>query len=584
MKNQTILPNWIKKRYFSLQEKFKNNTFNFKEAAAALFNLYKDSEEQTKLVLSELKRASYLKITKNPKDKRESVYELKDVLEYSAKLNREQLNSILKTAADIIRTRVDYTFILLLLFYKAVSDKWEKELQSKKEELIGKGLAKTEKEALREAGQHYYHNFYLKKELLWEELRKDPLKLPENLSKNLKKIAELNPDYKDIFIQFDFHQFASNQENNAILNNLFELFSKYSFEEISTDILGDAYEWILKYFAPSKAKEGEVYTPREVIRLMVEILDPKPGNGVKNIYDPAAGSAGMLIIAYQYVREKYSEEKANTLSLNGQEQNPKTLALAKMNAILHGIKNINLIQGDTLLYPKFILGDSIKKFNYVIANPPWNQKNLYNEDTLKKGEYWRERFVFGFPTRQSADWVWIQHMLASVKEQSKVVVVIDTGAVSRGGREKAIRQKIVEKDLIESVILLPEKLFYNTSAPGLIVVFDKNKPKARKEKILLINASKEFVPGKPQNSLGKENIKKVVETHRNFKETKKFSKIITIKEVRGADFNLSPSRFVSVIEEEIHRPIKEIVEDLKGIEKERKKIEEGISKIIKKIK
>jgi len=136
-------------------------------------------------------------------------------------------------------------------------------------------------------------------------------------------------------------------------------------------------------------------------------------------------------------------------------------------------------------------------------------KNLYDEDTLKKGEYWRERFPFGFPTRQSADWVWIQHMLASVKNESKVVVVIDTGAVSRGGREKAIRQKIVEKDLVEAAILLPEKLFYNTGAPGLIIVFNKNKPEERKEKILLINASKEFVAGKPQNSLGKDNIKKL---------------------------------------------------------------------------
>jgi len=575
MRNQGTLPNWIKKRYFTLREKFRDKSFNFEEATAVLSALYQDSEEQTKLILSELKKAGYLKTTKNPEDKRESIYELVDVFKLTTALNREQLTNIFKTAADIIRTRVDYTFILLLLFYKAVSDKWEKEFRVQKETLIKKGL--KEVEAIREAGQPYYHTFYLEPNLLWNELRKDPLKLPENLSKNLKKIAELNPDYKDIFLQFDFHQFTSNQENQAILNNLFELFSKYSFKDISTDILGDAYEWILKYFAPTKAKEGEVYTPREVIRLMVEILSPEPK---KSVYDPAAGSAGMLIVAYQYVKEKYGEEKANTLFLYGQEQNPKTLALAKMNAILHGIKNINLMQGDTLLYPKFIVGDSIKKFDYVIANPPWNQKNLYDEDTLKKGEYWRERFIFGFPTRQSADWAWIQHMLASVKEQSKVVVVIDTGAVSRGGREKAIRQKVIEKDLIESVILLPEKLFYNTGAPGLIIVFNKNKSKERKEKILLINATKEFVPGKPQNSLGKENIKKIVEIYQNFKEVEKLSKIITLQDAAEADFNISPSRFVSVIEEEKYRSISEIKKDLEKIEEERKKVEENINKIL----
>jgi len=569
MANSSKLENWIKKRYFTLQEKFKKNTFTFAEASKVLYDLYHDSENQTKLVLSELKRAGYLKISKNPKDEREKIYQLVDIFKPSGTLTREELTSILKTAADIIRTRVDYTFILLLLFYKAVSDQWEKQFQEKYQEFTKEGL--EQKEAVKEASQPYYHTFYLKEELLWENLRKDPLKLPENLSKNLKEIAELNPDYKDIFLQFDFHTFTTNQENSAILNNLFELFSKYSFENINTDILGDAYEWILKYFAPTKAKEGEVFTPREVIRLMVEILDPKPQ---KSVYDPAVGSAGMLIIAYQYVREKYSKEKADTLFLYGQEQNGKTLALAKMNAILHGIKNITLLEGDTLLYPKFKTQDGIKKFDYVIANPPWNQKNLYDEDTLKKGEYWRERFPFGFPTRQSADWVWIQHMLASVKNESKVVVVIDTGAVSRGGREKAIRQKIVEKDLVEAAILLPEKLFYNTGAPGLIIVFNKNKPEERKEKILLINASKEFVAGKPQNSLGKDNIKKITDVYRDFKEAENFSKIITFKESAEADYNLSPSRFVSVIEEEKYRPIEEIVKELDEIEKERQKVEE----------
>jgi len=576
--NKNTLRNWIKKRYFFLRERFKDDSFTFQDAKNLLFSNYNDSEKQVKLILSELKRAGLLKITKNRDDKRESIYKLKDIFKKSRKLNREQLTNILKTAADIIRTRIDYTFILLLLFYKAVSDQWEREFEIKKGELKKEGL--EEAELVKEASQPYYHTFYLRPELLWSELRKDPLKLPENLSKNLKELAELNPDYKEIFAQFDFHQFTQNQENQAILNSLFELFSKYTFEEIDTDILGDAYEWILKYFAPTKAKEGEVYTPREVIRLMVEILDPEPK---KSIYDPASGSAGMLIVAYQYIKEKYEEERAKTLFLYGQEQNSKTLALAKMNAILHGIKNINLVGGDTLLYPKFKVGDKIKKFDYVIANPPWNQKNVYDEDTLKKGENWQERFIFGFPTKQSADWIWIQHMLASVKEDGKVAVVIDTGVVFRGGREKAIREKVVHEDLIESVILLPEKLFYNTDAPGLIIVFNKNKPKERKEKTLLINASKEFIPGKPQNTLGRENIEKIVKTYHQFKEIEKFSKIIGFKEIQEANYNLSPSRFISVFEEEKYRPIAEIKKDLGEVEKKRKKVESKIDKIFKKI-
>lgn len=189
MENSSNLENWIKKRYFTLQEKFKKNSFTFTEASDIFYNLYHDSENQTKLVLSELKRAGYLKISKNPKDEREKIYQLIDIFKPSGNLTREELTSILKTAADIIRTRVDYTFILLLLFYKAVSDQWEKQFQEKYQELAKEGL--EQKEAIREASQPYYHSFYLKEELLWENLRKDPLKLPENLSKNLKEIAEL---------------------------------------------------------------------------------------------------------------------------------------------------------------------------------------------------------------------------------------------------------------------------------------------------------------------------------------------------------------------------------------------------------
>jgi type I restriction enzyme M protein len=514
---------------------------------------------------------------KNKKKESEKIINNQSLFEKVNHVNtRDTLINLLKQAADLIRTRVDYTFILLLLFYKAYSDKWQKKFEETKKKLIlEEGW--TEDEAIKEAASEDYHTLNFPQEYLWENIRKEPQKISENFSKALKKLEELNPDYKDIFSQFDFHQFTSNPENTIILNQLVELFSKFSFEEISGDILGDAYEWILKYFAPTKAKEGEVYTPREVIRLMIEILDPKPE---KSIYDPALGSAGILIISYKYVEEKYGKEKAKTLFLYGQEVNPKTLALAKMNTLLHDIRNFCFYLGDTLLYPKFKEGDSIKKFDYVIANPPWNQDG-YDEDTLKKGEYWKERFKYGFTTKQFADWIWIQHMLASVKE--KVVVVIDTGAVSRGGAEKLIRQKITEEDLIEAVVLLPEKLFYNTGAPAVIIVFNKKKLEEKGGKILLINASKEFQPGKKQNTLSKENIENIVNVYKEFKEIDKFSKVVTIEELRENDYNLSPSRYVSIIEEEKYRSISEIKSDLEKLEAERKRIDQELSKILEKV-
>ena len=581
---QTIkkVPKWIEKRYLSFLTQFKEKKFDFNQAQNFLKEKYKDSKDQTKLILSELQKAGYLKSERALKDRREKIYTLINIFKKEINNNnvdsRSQLNSILKNAADIIRTRVDYTFILLLLFYKAVSDRWEAEFDKRYKNLLKEGW--KEVEAIHEAEAPYYHTFNLPKELLWNNLRKNPLKLAENLSRAMKRLGELNPDYKDIFTQFDFLQFTQNQGNNEILIQLFELFSKYSFSKIESDILGDAYEWILKYFAPSRAKEGEVYTPREVIRLMVEILKPQPK---KSVYDCSLGSGGMLIVSHQYVKEYYSEKEADTLFLYGQEQNPKTLALAKMNMLLHNIKNYDFRQGDTLLYPKITANNSIKRFDYVIANPPWNQKS-YGEENLKKAEYnWR--FNFGFPTKQSADWAWIQHMLVSVKENNggKMALIIDTGAVARGGREKAIRQKIAEKDWIECVILLPEKLFYNTSAPGLIIIFNKNKPKERKNKVLLINATKEFTAGKPQNTLSQENIKKIISTYDKFKEIEKSSKVITMEVMIETDFNLSPSRYVSVMDEEEYRPIGEIVKDLKDTEKECKKVEENIKGILRKI-
>jgi len=572
-----LMQEWIKKRYIKMLGEFKEKSFSFEDVSNFLFNTFHDAEEQVKNILSELKKEGYLDVERKTEDKREKIYKLKSIFEISeSKINsisqKDQLINLLKQAADLIRTRVDYTFILFLLFYKAYSDIWEKEFENIKEELLGKGW--SVKDVVKEASSPSYHIFNFPEEYLWDRIRKDHQRISEKFSIGVKKLAELNPGYQDIFSQFDFHQFTSNPENTVILNQLVELFSKFSFKEISTDILGDAYEWILKYFAPTKAKEGEVYTPREVIRLMVEILDPQP---YKSIYDPALGSGGMLIIAYKYVEEKYGKEKADTLFLYGQEVNSKTLALAKMNMLLHDIKNFLFFPGDTLLFPKFKEKDKIKNFDYVIANPPWNQDG-YDENTLKRGEYWNERFEYGFATKQSADWVWIQHMIYSAKE--KVAVVIDTGAVSRGGREKIIREKIVEHDLIECVILLPEKLFYNAGAPAVIIIFNKQKPEEKKEKILLINASKEYQEGKKQNTLSIENIKKIVNAYREFKDIEKFAKVITKEEARQADYNLSPSRFISVVEEEKYRPVEEIKKDLEKLEEERKKIETKVWEIL----
>ncbi len=568
------LPNWLKNRYETLRKAFGDRKFRPEEALKALREEDLDiSEEGVLVLLTELKKRGLVRVKPDPKDARRKYYSLRSPNDYSdslfteemlpEKLTRAELESLLKKAADLIRTRVDYTFILILLFYKRISDKWKGEFEQAYKEALEDGL--TEEEALKEAKNSMYHDFDIPEEYLWDELRKDPQHLPENFSRAIKAMAERNPDLRDVFETIDFVQFTSNRENSEILRQLVELFSSHSLKEVSPDILGDAYEWILRYFAPQKAKEGEVYTPREVIELMIKILDPKPD---QSIYDPACGSAGMLILSYKHVEKNYGRKGADRLFLYGQEVNHKTLALAKMNLFIHDIRNAKLAQGDTLLYPKFKKGETLQRFDLVIANPPWNQDG-YGEETLKKGELWRERYTYGFTSRQSADWAWIQHMLASAKERGRIAIVIDNGALFRGGREKKIRTAVLEDDLLETVILLPEKLFYNTGAPGAIMIFNKAKPEERKRKVLFINASKEFRQHpevRKLNQLSPENIEKIAKAYKNFSEEEGFSRVVSIEEIKENDYNLNVTLYVFPMEEQERIDVAKEWEELQGLE------------------
>jgi type I restriction enzyme M protein len=466
---------------------------------------------------------------------------------------------------------------------KRLSDKWEVEYKQAYEEALEDDL--NEKDAKEEARKSTFHDFTFPEEFLWENIRKDVNKLPEKLSQALKSLAELNPEIRDVVDRSDFMQFTINRENFEILRQLFELFSSKKLHSVAPDVLGDSYEWVLRYFAPQKAKEGEVYTPREVIQLLIETLDPKP---MDSIYDPACGSGGMLITAYQHVEEKFSKEEAKKLFLYGQEANQTTYALCKMNMYLHEILNANVASGDTLLYPKFKEGDSFKQFNIIVANPPWNQDG-YDEDIVKKGEFWKQRYNYGFVPKNSADWAWIQHMLASAHDNDggRVGIVIDNGCLFRGGKEKTIRAKILNKDIVECVILLPEKLFYNTGAPGAILIFNKNKPEERKGKVLFINASEEYQQHpdvRKLNQLGVQHIEKIVKAYMEFKEEEGFCRAVTLEEIKKNDYNLNQTLYVFPIEKIEEIDIGKEWEELGGIENNLKEIDDKINGYLKELK
>jgi type I restriction enzyme M protein len=583
------LPDWLERRYGLLWSEFSNNVFKFEDAAKVLMDKNRDAWEQIPNFLSELHKAGWLFVEPDAKDARVKVYRLKSreeaVKEVFAlekkELTRSDLESLLKRAADLIRTRVDYRFILILLFLKRISDKWEMEFEKAYGEALKDGL--KEEDARREARNPMWHSFDLPEEFLWDNVRKDVSVLPEKFSKGLKVVAERNPELKDVIDSVDFVQFARSGENVEILRQLVELFSERKLQHVSPDVLGDAYEWILRYFAPTKAKEGEIYTPREVDKLLVEVLNPEP---MESVYDPACGSGGMLIYSYKYIEKEKAKAEADKLFLYGQEASMPILAMAKMNLYIHDIRNCNLLFGDTLLSPKFKEGESFRQFEVVMANPPWNQDG-YAGDKLKNGEFWKQRFGFGFVPRQSADWAWIQHMLASAKDDSgRVGVIIDNGCLFRGGKERAIRTAVLEKDWVECVILLPEKLFYNTGASGAILVFRKNKLRDRKGKVLFINASKEFEQHpevRKLHILGKNHIEKIVGAYKSFVEEKGFARIVDLDEVRQNDYNLNVTLYVMTDEEEEQIDIVKEYAELQALAAERQKVERELDVILEQI-
>jgi type I restriction enzyme M protein len=538
------------------------------------------------VLLSELKKEGVLSIDLDEQDNRRKVYRLIDpqfeILKKDV-LDRKDLEAILKDAADLIRTKVDYTFILLLLFYKKVSDKWQSEYEKAYHDSIDV-YKLSEEEAKLNAENPTYHDFIIPAEYIWNNIRQESGKLAEKFSMAMKVLAEKNPGYKDVFENFDFTQFVSNRENQEILSQLVEIFSINSLDKTSPDVLGDAYEWLIRLFAPQKAKEGEVYTPKEVIDLLVHLLDPKPG---KSIYDPSLGSAGMLIGGFRLVKEKFGEEAAKTLFLYGQEANYRTRSIAKMNLYLHGIKNGNPEYGDTLLYPKFRVDGSLQKFDVVMANPPWNQDG-YGEDTIKKGDFWKERFnEYGFAPDQSADWMWIAHMYASANEEKgRIGIVIDNGALFRGGKERTIREKFVRQNAIECVIVLPEKLFYNTGAPGAIIVLNKNKRQELKDKIVFINASNEFIKHpevRRLNSLSAENIENIVNAYKTLSANDGFSRVVDLKEIAENDFNLNVSLYVYPEGEKEHIDVRKEWNELEKIERELKDVDARLEKYLEEL-
>ena len=484
-------------------------------------------------------------------------------------------------------------YILPLIFTKRLCDVFDDELNR-----IAAKVG-SRKNAFQLAGaDHKLVRFYLPlmpddpEQPVWSVIRKLSDKIGEGVTTHMRAIARENPPLQGIIDRVDFNATTHGQRDldDDRLSNLIEAIStkRLGLEDVEADIIGKSYEYLIRKFAEGSGQSaGEFYTPGQVGEIIAHVLVPDPG---MEIYDPTCGSGGLLIkceLAMEAKMTATNKTQYLPLKLFGQEYIPETWAMANMNTIIHDMEG-RIEIGDTFKNPKFRAEKSgkLRTFDRVVANPMWNQ-DWYIEADYDNDEL--DRFPPGFPGKSSADWGWVQHMQASLNVEGRAAVVLDTGAASRGSgnagtnKEKTVRQWFVEQDLIESVLYLPENLFYNTTAPGIVLFLNKAKPKARQRKVFLVNASRVFEKGDPKNFIPPEGIARIADTLIGWQEEEKLSRIVDHAELKKNDYNISPSRYIHTGDAETYRPLGEIVEELNVIEAEARKTDKALREILEKI-
>ncbi|MCR4311175.1 MAG: type I restriction-modification system subunit M [Candidatus Taylorbacteria bacterium] len=494
----------------------------------------------------------------------------------TGKMNLSQLKQFLWRSADILRGKIDSSdykkYIFGLLFYKRISDSWDEEYKKVLEEYHDEEIARAD----------HNHRFQVPKDCRWEVVQKQAEGIGHKLNEIFDKLTNANsPKLDKIFDDLDF----ANKDKfpNETLQRLINNFSRHNFGDnyISSDLLGDAYEYLIEQFAADAGKKGgEFYTPREVERVIVNILKPHEKD---HIYDMAVGSGGFLLEAYHHLKNEAGEKKARSLYLYGQEINIGTYAIAKINMFLHGLDSADIQRGDTLADPKFLNPDgSLKTFDICVANPPYSISE-WEYEIFKHDKYGR---VAGYemPPAKKADYAFVLHMVKSMNENGRAGIVLPHGVLFRGGAEGRIREELIKNDLIEAIIALPAKLFYGTGIPAAIVIFNKNKPESHKNKILIIDAEQDYEEGKNQNRLRKKDIEKIVSVFEGYRDVEKYARVVDIKEIEENEFNLNVRRYVENGEDEEVVDVKTVWGEVKNIEKERDAVDKKVEVYLKELK
>ena len=481
------------------------------------------------------------------------------------KLDLATLESWLWDSANILRGSIDSSdfknYIFGLLFLKRANDVFEEEVER---------IMQRDGIPREDAEEETY--FYIPPEARWEEIKKVTENIGEALDKAFAAIEQENTTLEGVMTATKFGD--KEKLSDDVLQRLLRHFNRYSLrnEDLYTpDLLGDAYEYLIKQFADDAGKKGgEFYTPKGVVKLIVQLIKPQPK---QKVYDPTAGSGGMLVESARFIARQPDGRVGNNInvSLYGQEKNLGTWAIAKLNMLLHGFMDADLRKGDTLTDPKHKdEHNELMLFDRVIANPPfsqdrwWTPAETHLEKRLDKNGREKEiapnykkvvvdkygRFQFGIPPRGYADLAFLQHMIAVTRQDGRVGCVLPHGTLFRGGAEGRIRKGIIDADLIEGIVGLPSALFYNTGIPASIWIINKSKPEGLKDRIIIIDASGEYKEGKNMNELLDGHIAKITEAYDGRQDVDKFMRVVDKAEIVENDYNLNISRYIDTSEPE----------------------------------
>jgi type I restriction enzyme M protein len=513
------------------------------------------------------------------------------------KISQTEINNTAWAACDTFRGVIDPAqykdYILVMLFLKYISDVWKDHYEEYKKQYGDDDVRirrRLERERfilpmveIKEEGSKKVRDKFLADYYSLYDRRNEP-NVGDLINIVLDAIEEANKQkLEGVFRNIDFNSEANlgkTKDRNRRLKTLLEDFHKSQMDmrpsRVSEDVIGNTYIYLIERFASDAGKKaGEFYTPHKVSELVAKLAGPKKGD---RICDPACGSGGLLIEAGRAVGDK-------NFALFGMESNGSTWALARMNMFLHGADGARIEWCNTLTSPALVEKDRLMKFNIVVANPPFSLDKWWDDEqeTDRYNRFWR-----GMPPKSKGDWAFISHMVeTALEKEGRVAVVAPHGVLFRGAAEGRIRQKVIEENLLDAVIGLPVNLFPTTSIPVAILVFDRSREKggknAKRKDVLFIDASREYVSGKNQNTLSEEHIQKILSTYEKRKEADKYAHVASLEEITENDFNLNIPRYVDTFEEEEEIDIDEVQKEIDRLEKELAEVRKEMAKKLKEI-